>query len=112
MNSKKTHMISSATEIKKILKKGKHISGKYLRFIYMKHEAIRLELLISVPKKKIRRAVDRNNIKRKIKAFYFKKTDQHNLNGKVIIIYNHLKPVKYIKLEKDILLFENLAFSI
>ena len=112
MNSKKIHMISSVTEIKQILKKGNHISGKYLKFIYIKNKNIKPELLISVPKKKIRRAVDRNNIKRKIKAFYFKKKEQHNLNGKVIIIYNHLKPVKYIKLEKDILLFENLAFGI
>ena len=105
-------MISSVTEIKKLLKDGGRISGKYLKFIYIKNKDITLKLLISVPKKKLRRAVDRNNIKRKIKAFYFRKQELRNLNGKVIIIYNHLKPVKYIKLEKDMLLFEKLAFGI
>ncbi len=52
MNSKKIHMISSATEIKQILKKGNHTSGKYLKFIYIKNKNIKPELLISVPKKK------------------------------------------------------------
>ena len=71
----------------------------------------KLELLISVPKKKIKLAVDRNRIKRRIKAFYFKKKDNNILNKKVIIIYNHLKPVKYLKLEQDILLFEKLILN-
>ncbi len=36
MNSKKPQMISSRKEIKEILEKGKHFSGKYLKFIYVK----------------------------------------------------------------------------
>ena len=100
MNSKKPQMISSRKEIKEILEKGKHFSGKYLKFIYVKKSYLEphLKLLISVPKKKIKLAVQRNNIKRKIKAFYFKKK-KNEINGKVIIIYNYLKPTKYIKLE-------------
>lgn len=104
-------MISSAKEIKYILQKGKHFSGKYLKFIYLNQLDSKLELLISVPKKKIKLAVDRNRIKRRIKAFYFKKKDNNILNKKVIIIYNHLKPVKYLKLEQDILLFEKLILN-
>lgn len=111
MKSNNIYMISSAKEIKYILQKGKHFSGKYLKFIYLNQLDSKLELLISVPKKKIKLAVDRNRIKRRIKAFYFKKKDNNILNKKVIIIYNHLKPVKYLKLEQDILLFEKLILN-
>ena len=104
-------MISSAKEIKYILQKGKHFSGKYLKFIYLNQLDSKLELLISVPKKKIKLAVKRNNIKRRIKAFYFKKNETHKLNIKVIIIYNYLKPVKYLKLEQDILSFEKIILN-
>ena len=67
MKSNNIYMISSAKEIKYILQKGKHFSGKYLKFIYLNQLDSKLELLISVPKKKIKLAVDRNRIKRRIK---------------------------------------------
>ena len=113
MNSKKVKMISSKKEIKIILETGRHFSGKYLKFIYIKKSnlAPQLKLLISVPKKKIKLAVDRNSIKRKIKAFYFRKKEIQKINGNVIIIYNYLKPVKYIKLEKDMLSFQKIVFN-
>ena len=113
MNSKKVKMISSKKEIKIILEKGEFFSGKYLKFIYIKEFNLvpQLKLLISVPKKKIKLAVDRNSIKRKIKAFYFRKTDYQKISGNVIIIYNYLKPVKYIKLEQDMLSFQKKVFN-
>ena len=106
-------MISSKKEIKIILKKGNHFSGKYLKFIYIKELTSfpELKLLISVPKKKIQLAVNRNRIKRKIKAFYFRKKQMEKFSGNVIIIYNYLKPVKYIKLEQDMLLFQKTVFN-
>ncbi len=101
-------MISSAKEIKDIFHNGRHFKTRYLKFIYVLETELNsnFKLLISVPKKKIKLAVQRNNIKRRIKAFYFKKKETNNLNLKVIIIYNYSKPVKYLKLENDILSFE------
>ena len=111
MSSNNIHMISSVKEIKNIFQKGKHYKGKYLKFIYSIESNTKLNLLISVPKKKIKLAVHRNKIKRRIKAFYFKKKEISKINPKVIIIYNYLKPVKYLKLEKDILMFEKLILN-
>ena len=113
MNSKNIHMISSVKEIKDIFNNGKHFKAKYLKFIYEVDPELnsKFRLLISVPKKKIKLAVKRNNIKRRIKAFYFKKNETHKLNIKVIIIYNYSKPVKYLKLEKDILSFEKIILN-
>lgn len=104
-------MISSVKEIKNIFQKGNHYKGRYLKFIYTNETKPKLNLLISVPKKKIKLAVQRNKIKRRIKAFYFQKKEISKMNPKVIIIYNYLKPVKYLKLEKDILLFEKLILD-
>jgi len=54
MNSKKFKMISSNKEIELIFKNGKHFSGKYLKFIYLKdlEKQNYFQLLISIPKKK------------------------------------------------------------
>lgn len=110
MSLKNTHMISSVKEIKGVLHRGKHCKRKYLKFIYITEAKPnpKFKLLISVPKKKIKLAVHRNLIKRRIKAFYFSKKEVNELNVKVIIIYTHSKPVKYLKLEEDILSFEKL----
>ena len=103
-------MISSAKEIKGVFHRGRHCKRKYLKFIYTTDTKpdSKFKLLISVPKKKIKLAVQRNLIKRRIKAFYFSKKEINELNIKVIIIYTHSKPVKYLKLEGDMLSFEKL----
>ena len=110
MSSKKFKMISSKKEIELIFKNGKHFSGKYLKFIYLKdlEKQNYFQLLISIPKKKIKLAVNRNKIKRRIKAFYYLRKNMKDSSLSVIILYKYFKPVKYIKLEKDLLQFENL----
>ena len=54
MKSKNFKMISSKKEIKLIFENGKHFSGKYLKFIYLKdlENQNYFQLLISIPKKK------------------------------------------------------------
>ena len=110
MKSKSFKMISSKKEIELIFKNGKHFSGKYLKFIYLKdlEKQNYFQLLISIPKKKIKLAVNRNKIKRRIKAFYYLRKNMKDSSLSVIVLYKYFKPVKYIKLEKDLLLFENL----
>lgn len=110
MKLKNFKMISSKKEIKLILENGKHYSGKYLKFIYLKdiENQNYFQLLISIPKKKIKLAVNRNKIKRRIKAFYYLRKNIKDSSLSVIILYKYFKPVKYVKLEKDLLLFENL----
>ena len=110
MKSKNFKMISSKKEIQLIFENGKHFSGKYLNFIYLKdlENQNYFQLLISIPKKKIKLAVNRNKIKRRIKAFYYLRKNIKDSSLSVIILYKYFKPVKYVKLEKDLLLFENL----
>ena len=104
---KEFNMICSQKEIKKIMQTGTYFSGEYLKFIYIKNTPSKnnLELLISVPKKKIKLAVKRNSIKRKIKSFFIQKNNKLHTNIQLIIVYRYFKPVKYIKLEEDILSF-------
>ena len=102
MSSKKLEIINSYKSIQKILETGNYFSGQYLKFCYIKDPNLgpNLKLLISVPKRKIKLAVNRNKIKRRIKEFYLKENNQNNYHAKVIVIYKYLKPVKYIKFEK------------
>lgn len=101
--------IKSQKDIQEILKNGHRFSGKYFNFIYTKriNPKCQMQLLISIPKKNIKLAVNRNAIKRKIKAFDFKKKINLNTNLNLIIVYKYFKPVKYVKLESDILAFFN-----
>ena len=114
MSSKKLEIINSYKSIQKILETGNYFSGQYLKFCYIKDPNLgpNLKLLISVPKRKIKLAVNRNKIKRRIKEFYLKENNQNNYHAKVIVIYKYLKPVKYIKLEKDMLLFKKTILDI
>tara|TARA_B100000674_G_C37195140_1_gene625839 strand:- start:5 stop:346 length:342 start_codon:yes stop_codon:yes gene_type:complete len=113
MNSKNFKMISSKKEIQLIFRTGKLFSGKYLNFVYLKdiENQNYFQLLISIPKKKIKLAVHRNKMKRRIKAFYYLSKNIKDKSLSVIILYNYFKPVKYVKLEKDLLLFENLCLK-
>ena len=55
---------------------------------------------ISVPKKFISRAVDRNKIRRRIKAAL--NCIESSVNGKFLITYNSLNIMSYQKIEKTI----------
>tara|TARA_B100000963_G_C22572906_1_gene646957 strand:+ start:286 stop:606 length:321 start_codon:yes stop_codon:yes gene_type:complete len=55
---------------------------------------------VSVPKKCFKRAVDRNKIKRRIKAAL--NNIKVNLNGNYLITYNNLDIMSYHKIEKTL----------
>ena len=108
MKVKNAQMISSKKEIKFVLEKGKRFFGKFLTFIYVHDDNLfnNFELLISVPKKKIKLAVNRNKIKRRIRSFYFDSAQNNLKQIRVIVVYHHFKPIKFLKLKEDMIAFE------
>ena len=90
-------MICSQKEINKIIQTGSAFSGKYLKFIYIKNSQVNknLELVISIPKKHIKLAVTRNQIKRRIKSFFIQENKKMHTNLKLIIVYKTIS-MKYI----------------
>jgi ribonuclease P protein component len=77
---RKNERLCSEVLINRLFSEGKSIHSAYFRLIYIVNPATRtspVQLLISVPKKKIRHAVDRNQAKRHIREAY--RTLKHNL---------------------------------
>ncbi len=101
-------MISSKKNIKFILEEGKKFFGEFLTIIYINDNSLtnHLELLISVPKKKIKLAVNRNKVKRRIRSFFFDKTNHKLKEIKIIIIFQHFEPINYSKIKRDIITFQ------
>ena len=70
----KNERILSKNSINTIYKNGLFLNSNSLKLIWIDshHNSIKIKLLISVPKKNIKKAVDRNYIKRIIKEIYTK----------------------------------------
>jgi len=106
----KIHIIRNKKEIKNLISSGKTFKTPNLIFHYCTDYNLifDLQFLISIPKKKIKLAVDRNYLKRVIKeCFYNKKNRNFKLNTKIsfIVVYTKSTKIKYIKLEQEILSF-------
>jgi len=108
MKGENVQMISSKKDIKSILEKGGKFFGEFLTIIYINDSSLtnHLELLISFQKKKIKLAVNRNKIKRRIRSFFFDKTNHKLKEIKIIIIYQHFETINYSKITKDIIAFQ------
>tara|TARA_B100000900_G_scaffold161537_1_gene137137 strand:+ start:1440 stop:1784 length:345 start_codon:yes stop_codon:yes gene_type:complete len=108
MKGENVQMISSKKNIKFILEEGKKFFGEFLTIIYINDNSLtnHLELLISVPKKKIKLAVNRNKVKRRIRSFFFDKTNHKLKEIKIIIIFQHFEPINYSKIKRDIITFQ------
>ena len=103
----------SRKSINNIYKTGQKLRSKYLTVIWInsKPQSSKIKLVISVPKKNIKKAVDRNYLKRIIRESY--KTNKPFINDliqdpiKIIIIYNKTTLIEFNKLEIELLtLFE------
>ena len=106
----KIHIIRNKKEINKLINSGKTFKTPSLIFHYFTDDDLiyDLQFLISIPKKKIKLAVDRNYLKRIIKeCFYDTKNRNCKLNTKVsfIVVYTKSTKIKYIKLVQEILSF-------
>ncbi|MAQ31800.1 MAG: ribonuclease P protein component [Flavobacteriales bacterium] len=103
----------SRKSINNIYKTGQKLRSKSLTIIWInsKPQSSKIKLVISVPKKNIKKAVDRNYLKRIIRESY--KTNKPFINDliqdpiKIIIIYNKTTLIEFNKLEIELLtLFE------
>jgi len=108
MLGKKNYL--SKKEIDTLYKTGKKVnfSSLYLLWDFNKKlNDLPLRLVISIPKKKIKKAVDRNYIKRCIKEIYM--LNMQNLKTEsirpinLIIIYNKTHIIEFNQLQEELL---------
>ena len=73
---KKELMLVNKKEIELLFQKGKVV--KFFPLLLYSMNSSKKKVLFSVPKKKVRRAIDRNRIKRQLRAIYFNLSSQKN----------------------------------
>lgn len=110
----KNERLASKKIIERLFRHGNQISfNSFTLFWTPNHNlAQRIEILISVPKKKVAKAVNRNYIKRIMRECYRKnKDDIYGLLSKNIhlaLVYNRAEIINYAHLEKELLEIFNL----
>ncbi len=112
--AKKERILSKKTA-NTIYQSGNRLNGNYLN-CFWREESIKtdipIKLLISVPKKKIKKAVDRNYIKRLVRESYrLNKKMVYNSMIKsieIILIYNHHNLIDFKTLNSELLTLFNL----
>jgi len=111
---KKEERLSQKKEIDLLFEKGKRFNVFPFSVIHYSDDVLdgnsKLKLLVGVPKKHFKKAVDRNKIKRRIREAY--RLNRNDLkasletnNTKILlaIIYNDSETIKYLKLEDKII---------
>ena len=99
----------SKKSINNIYKEGQKLRGKSLNVIWINSQlqSSKIKLVISVPKKNIKKAVERNYLKRIIRECYKKNkpfiNDLIQFPIKIIIIYNKTTLLGFNKLEIELL---------
>ncbi|MEP7169663.1 MAG: ribonuclease P protein component [Bacteroidota bacterium] len=108
----KQERLCSRKTIEKIFESGKAINENPLRLLWIENpnaEKVFLQITISVPKKKIKKAVNRNKIKRHIREAYrlnkhkfFSAFENSEKQYAAIIIYTGREPLAWKELEAKI----------
>ena len=107
---KKEERLCSKIFIDELMKTGKSFSVAPFRVVWLKinsEKKILTQILISVPKKKYKRAVDRNHLKRLIREAYRKNKEallSEKENMRIAFIYTSGTPLSYPEIESKILL--------
>ncbi len=106
----KHEIVSSKKQIERIFREGKPLYLDNLKIISIclnnTTDQAYSQIFISVPKKKIKKAVSRNKLKRRIKEAYRKNKYKLNLTDKKIvmaIIYTKTEIESYINIEENII---------
>lgn len=106
----KRERLKSKGLIKELFEKGRSVNCFPIRLLYLSNEKIDFpQVLITVSKKKFKRAVDRNRIRRQIREAY--RINKHlMLNSKfktpyaIAIIYVSDKKIPFQELERKLIL--------
>ena len=108
----KSYILSKQIDIDELFSKGKRIRNQAFTMLYQKVPltASPFQVLISVPKRKIKKAVDRNYLKRCMREVVRKNKEllicQENVAEKSVnfaIIYNVDSKLDYSNIEKHLL---------
>ena len=98
-------------------KKKNKICGSIFKLYWTNKEGENINFLISVPKKNIKKAVDRNTVKRRVKEFF--NLNKSNIFSKllrpinIIIIYNKYNLMEFRVIQQELLtLFESLILKV
>lgn len=109
----KIERLCSKSKIDQLFLKGKTLNAKPFKLIYSIDPALEgqapVQILISVPKRRIKKAVDRNAIKRAIREIYrlnknflLEKAASHNKNLHIALVYYGGKDLTYAFADKKI----------
>ncbi|MBJ2174286.1 ribonuclease P protein component [Aureibaculum sp. A20] len=108
---KKEEKLKSKILIGELFEKGKSLSKFPLRLVYLKSEHSSnypIKVAFSAPKRRFKKAVDRNRIKRLMREAYRK--NKHilysNIEEKYIIMFTYLdeNELKYVEIEEKLIL--------
>lgn len=103
---KKTETIKKNYEFKRILTKGKYLSGKYIECFYILNHKITKNRIGIAINSKIAKANKRNKIKRLIRENYKELENNIKIGGKYIFLWKKNKPVQeanYWEIKKDLI---------
>ena len=108
----KSYILSKQIEIDELFANGKRSKNQVFTLLYQKvpSTVVPFQVLISVPKRNIKKAVDRNYLKRCIREVIRKNKElfvhSENLAEKSVhfaIIYNSSSKLKYSSIEKKLI---------
>ena len=107
----KAERLSSKVQIDKLLETGKSFHSGHFKIIWQETSegSVPAQIVISVPKRLFKKAVDRNRLKRLTREAYRKNKNilYENLNNKKILlmlVYRAKKIVEYIEMEETIII--------
>lgn len=111
---KKEERLSSKKIVDKLFSEGKSFAIHPFRVVWLNYDLkseYPAQILISIPKKKIKRAVDRNLLKRRIreayrknKASWYEFMIENNLKCVFAVLYNSHEIASYKAIEEEIIL--------
>lgn len=102
------HRLSLKSDIQQLFARGNSYTVSPFRIVWQCREAdeFTYKVAISVPKKKVPQAVDRNTIKRRVRellrAYMQQPHPTQNMLLHIIIIYTHTSPKKYSQLKPEL----------
>lgn len=109
---KKAERLNSRKEIEAIVKHGRKTSAGFIQLYWLEYDAEKsapVSILVSVPKKKFKKAVDRNLLKRRMREAYRKNKSflvdhcrKSNKSLSLMFIYNSMNIESYADIESKI----------